>query len=119
MALEGLFHQIREEIPGYLAAAAGSFDGASFSSDGSSELLASKDALVGLVRMYHALYQGLGANIDFGSNDEVLISASRGFLLIRANHDRTRFVAVQLAASGNIGYLRFRMREYLRKVVAG
>jgi hypothetical protein len=34
------------------------------------------------------------------------------------HHDKGRYVAVTLSASGNIGYLRFRMRDYLRAAAA-
>lgn len=120
MAFDGLFEQIAQEMPGYTGAAAGSFDGAMFVTHGSgaAELTHARDGLLGVVRSWEAAYQSLGSVVDFGSNDEVLVSASKGFLLFRLNHDKQRFVVVHLAASGNIGYLRFRMREYLRRVSA-
>lgn len=119
MAHEALFAQIREEIPGFAAAAVGSFDGA-FATAGESghDLNPVRDALVALAKAWDLAYDELGGPVDFGSNDEVLVSASKGFLLIRVAHGSGKFVAVQLEASGNIGYLRFRMREYLRRAVA-
>lgn len=118
MAFEALFEQIAQEIPGYHGSVAGSFDGAMYVTHGAgaAELSASRDSLLGLVRAWGSAYPGLGGVVDFGSNDEILISASKGFLLLRLHHDKQRFVAVHLAASGNVGYLRFRMREYLRRV---
>jgi hypothetical protein len=118
MAADPLFAQIREEIPGYAAAAAGSFDGSLYWSHGGGDfdLAPARDAVLALVRAYHSTYEGLGGKIDFGSNDELLATASRGYLFVRVDHPRQRFVAVALKASGNIGYLRFRMREYLRQV---
>lgn len=118
MGFEGVLAQIRAEIPGFTAAAAGSLDGALFTSEGQGELAGSKEMLLSMLRGYHGTYEKMGGAVDFGSNDEFLISASKGFLLAKVHHEKSRFVVVHLASSGNIGYLRFRMREYLRKVAA-
>lgn len=120
MAIEQLFAQIREEIPGVIGAATGSFDGSSYQAQGwgSLDIPGARAPLCAMVKGWHDTYQTLGSVVDFGSNDEVLISASKGYLLVKANHDKSKFVAVFLAASGNIGYLRFRMREYLRVAVS-
>lgn len=75
--------------------------------------------LPALVARYHAVYEGLGGKIDFGGNDELLISASRGYLMIRADHASRQFVGVLLKSSGNLGYLRFRMRNYLKQISRG
>jgi hypothetical protein len=116
-----LFSLLRLEIPGYAGTVFGNIDGTSLYTDGypGEEGAAVGRALAGLARGHHALYQELGGAMDFGSNDEVLVTASRGFLLLRLHHERKRFIGVQLHASGNIGYLRFRMREYLRMVLEG
>jgi hypothetical protein len=119
MSLDELFSRIAEEMPGYLAAAAGSFQaGASFEahSTGSIDLTEKRDALLQMIRSYNDTYLGLGGSIDLGSNDEILITASRVYLLVKVDHDQQRFIAVMLAASGNIGYLRFRIRDYLRQL---
>ncbi len=114
--MEQLFRTIEEEIPGYLAAAAGSLDGAGFSthSAGDLDLAEGREPFLQMIRSYDALYRAMGGAIDLGSNDEVLITASRVYLLIKVDHGAQRFVAVLLGSSGNIGYLRFRMRDYLR-----
>lgn len=117
--MDELFSRILEEIPGYLAAAAGSVGGqGGFYSHakGSIDLAEQRDALVQMVRGYMDAYQGLGGAIDLGSNDELLITASRAYLLIKVDHGQHRFLAVLLNSSGNIGYLRFRMRDYLRQM---
>lgn len=120
MATHDLFSRMREEIPGLTAAAAGSFDTESFatwSAGAHQDLGEVRTALRILVGGYDALYAGLGGAMEFGSGDELLISASRGYLLVKVSHERRRFVAVLLESSGNIGYLRFRMRDYLRRAM--
>lgn len=114
-----LFDQIRAEIPGYLGAAYGTIDGSNFQSHttGELDLAHIRGPLAGLMTAWHQSYEGLGGAVDFGSNDEVLMSASRGFILVRMNHSKKRFVAVALKASGNLGYLRFRLRGWL-KIIA-
>lgn len=120
--MEKLFASIEEEMPGYLAAAGGSVasEGGFWShSLGSIDLAEQRDALIRMVQGYVTLYEGLGGAIDLGSNDEILITASRIYLLIKIDHAHKRFLAVSLDSNGNIGYLRFRMREYLRRVPLG
>ena len=118
MALDGLFDLIRDEIPGAAAAVVGSVSGALHTRTYKGVDPASVEApLREIVGAWHHLYAGLGGPVDFGSNDEVLISASRGYLLLKVHHDSGRFIGVFLSADGNIGYLRFRMREYLRRVL--
>lgn len=119
MSPDELFSRIAEEMPGYLAAATGSLEaGASFQahSTGSIDLTEKRESLLQMIRSYDDTYLGLGGSIDLGSNDEILITASRVYLLIKVDHDQQQFLAVMLAASGNIGYLRFRMRDYLRQL---
>lgn len=119
-AMERLLQQVREEIPGVTGVAVGTFDGATWASRswGSLDVASARAPLAALVRSWHETYEAVGGAVDFGSHDEILVSASKGYLLVRASHDRARFVAVFLEASGNIGYLRFRMREYLRVAAA-
>lgn len=116
MSVTSLFTQIEQEMPGYLSAAVGSLDaGGAFSSHsaGDLDLGEQPDALRAMLRDYSTLYEGLGGRIDLGSNDEVLISATRSYILAKLDHRANRFVAVLLSSNGNIGYLRFRMRQYL------
>lgn len=119
---ETLFKRMEEEMPGYVAAAVGTLEpGGSFASHvaGDLDLAEVRDPLVRMLTSYSELYRGLGGALDFGSGDELLISASRAYLLVKVAHDRKRFVAVLLSSNGNIGYLRFRMREYLRMALNG
>lgn len=119
MDLDVLFSRIVEEMPGYLAAAAGSLKpGSKFysHSSGRLDLADTQDRILKLVQDYVGIYDDLGGAIDFGSNDEILITASHVYLLIKIDHNSQRFIAVLLGSNGNIGYLRFRMRNYLRLV---
>lgn len=120
MSTNDLFARMREEIPGFTAAAAGSYENdgyATTTTSGKLDLAEVRPALRALVAAFDAVHKGLGGAMELGSNDELLLSASRGYLLIKVNHERRRFVAVLLESSGNIGYLRFRMRDYLRRAV--
>ena len=119
MELDVLFSRIVEEMPGYLAAAVGSFDPDSkfySHTTGDIDLSYMRNTIPKMVQNYADIYNGLGGAIDLGSNDEILITASRVYLLIKINHERHQFVAVLLSSSGNIGYLRFRIRDYLRLI---
>ena len=119
MELDVLFARIVEEMPGYRAAAAGSMKpGGRFYSHsaGSLDLADTQDKILKLVQAYDGIYDDLGGAIDFGSNDEILITASHVYLLIKIDHNNQRFIAVLLGSNGNIGYLRFRIRDYLRQV---
>ncbi len=120
--MEELFASIEEEIPGYVASAGGAVDlqGGFWShSRGAIDLAEQRDALIRMAQDYATLYEGLGGAIDLGSNDEMLVTASRIYILIKVDHAHQRFLAVALDSSGNIGYLRFRMRDYLRRMSAG
>ena len=119
MELDVLFARIVEEMPGYLAAAAGSLKPGSIfysHSSGNIDLADTQDRILKMVQDYVGIYEDLGGAIDFGSNDEILITASHVYLLIKVDHNRQRFIAVLLGSNGNIGYLRFRIRNYLRQV---
>lgn len=120
MAAQILFERIREEIPGAQAAAIGSVREGTFVTRRweDHDLGPLERPLRELVRAWTEMYEGLGGPVDFGSNDEVLVSASRGYLLVRVHHASGRFVAVLLSADGNIGYLRFKIRDYLRAALA-
>jgi predicted regulator of Ras-like GTPase activity (Roadblock/LC7/MglB family) len=119
MSQEALFAQIQEEIPGYAGTVVGNLDGSGYASHsvGDQDLAALKQAIPQMLRTYHEVYEGLGGPIDFGSNDELLMSATRGYLLVKVNHEKKRFVGVLLKSSGNLGYLRFRMRNYIKQAV--
>lgn len=110
-----VFAMIKDEIPGFNGAAVGALDGSSYESAGG-DLGAVGADLAAIARSWHQTWNDLGAAVDFGSNDDVLISATKGYLLIKVNHDKQTFLAVALLANGNIGYLRFRMRDYLRRI---
>lgn len=112
-----LFALIKDEIPGYSGATIGNLDGSGFEAD-TGDLSTVGPDLAAMARSWHQTWKDLGGAVDFGSNDDLLISASKGYLLIKVAHDRQRFLAVALHANGNIGYLRFRMREYLRRTLA-
>ncbi len=112
-----LFALVKDEVPGYNGAAIGNLDGTGFEAD-QCDLASVGADLAAMARSWHQTWKDLGGAVDFGSNDDLLISASKGYLLIKVSHDRQRFIAVALHANGNIGYLRFRMREYLRRANA-
>jgi len=116
-----LFAQIEREMPGYLSAAIGSLDNSSAMSVHAAGGLSLDEAaapLVAMVKAYTDTYEALGGRIDMGSNDEVLISASKGYLLIKVDHRSRRFIAVLLSSNGNIGFLRFQLRTWIRKLSA-
>ena len=116
-----LAQQVHTEIPGVTAVAFGGVRGGSFHTQSWGASAAPEGLrtdLEAIVRAWNTAYADLGGPIDFGSNDEILISASKGYLLIKVHHDSGRYVAVILSASGNIGYLRFKMRDYLRAAAA-
>lgn len=121
MTTHPMFERIQLETPGYAAAAIGSLDGREFMSHTVTgfDLGGVRTALVSLARSSGEVWEGLGGAMDFGSNDELLFSASRGFLLVRIDHPTGRFLAVMLESSGNIGYLRLNMRTWLRLLVRG
>ncbi|MEQ1506241.1 MAG: hypothetical protein ABMB14_28680 [Myxococcota bacterium] len=110
--------RIHRELPGYQAAISGPLDEDRFEVHGipGHDLAPLAPTLRALALQWSVLYDGLGGAYDFGSNDEVLISASRGFVLLRVDHPRRRYLAVQISSSGNVGYLRFRMRQWLKEL---
>lgn len=110
-----LFAMIKDEIPGYNGAAFGALDGSGYEADGADMNAVSGD-LCSIARSWHQTWKDLGGAVDFGSNDDVLVSATKGYLLVKVNHDKQTFLVVALKANGNIGYLRFRMRDYLRRI---
>lgn len=115
--MDALFALIQEEIPGYAGAVVGNLDGTGYTCHSIDDMgFASLNMLIPtLVRTYSEVYEGLGGAIDFGSNDELLLSATKGYLLFKVNREKKRFVGVLLKSSGNLGYLRFRMRHYIRQ----
>lgn len=112
------FDEMKVELPGYAGAGFGTLDGRAIHVDG---MLAPPEVLKDLAAIAESwarTYDALGGAVDFGSNDEVLISATKGYVILRVHHPSRRFLAVALGASGNIGYLRFRMRGWLRALTA-
>ena len=120
MNAEQLLDLIHAEIPGVTGAVVGATEDGPFHARTWSRTDPGtiREELVDMVRSWRRAYETLGGALDFGSNDEILVSASRGYLLMRVHHDSGRFVAVLLSASGNLGYLRFRVRSYLRSAAA-
>lgn len=116
-AAEHLFALVKTEIPGYNGLSMGNLDGTGYEAD-ACDLAHVGGHISALARAWHLAWTDLGSAVDFGSNDDLLVSASKGYILIKVAHDRQRFIAVALHADGNIGYLRFRMREYLRRALA-
>ncbi len=120
--MDRLFARIREEMPGYLAAASGSIEsGGSFTTHhtGHLDLAEARDGLVRMISGFAQTYNALGGRVDLGSNDEVLLTASRAYLLIKVDHASGRFLAVLLSSDGNIGYLRYKMRAWIRDAANG
>lgn len=109
-----IFDEMREELPGYTGALYGSTDGGVHEATGTLDDADVRRHLAALASAWHGTYAALGGPVDFGSNDEVLVSASKGYVLLRVHHASGRFLAVALGPSGNIGYLRFRLRNWLR-----
>ena len=116
-----LFERMREEIPGFLAAAVGDTGGGTWRSSGVAghDLEASREGIRAMAVAWQKVYAELGGRVDFGSHDEVLATATRGYLLVQVDHGSGRFVAVHLDSDGNIGYLRFRLRAWLKELSAG
>lgn len=115
-----LFQRIHDEIEGADAAATGSLREGTFAAQrwGTLDVSELGRAVRELVHAWTELYAGLGGAVGFGSDDEIVACASRGTLLVRVHHASGRYVAVVLSDRGNLGYLRFRMRDYLRAVLA-
>jgi predicted regulator of Ras-like GTPase activity (Roadblock/LC7/MglB family) len=120
MSINELLQQIEEEIPGYEAAIAGELGGPVLGShqSGQLDLAAQAASLDSMVSAYHDAYDGLGGILSLGGNDEILVTTSKHYLLTRLDHERKRFLTVAIAASGNIGYLRIKMKRYLVSVLA-
>lgn len=116
-----LFERIEDEIPGYLSAAVGSIRGGgtmAFHAAKGLSLSEGEEPLGRVARAFADLYEALGGRVDMGSNDDLLVTASRGYILVKLDHGSGRFIAVLLSSSGNIGFLRFQIRAYLRDLVS-
>lgn len=115
MNFDEIFAHIQEEIPGYEAAMVGNLAGDNMGvhSGGGLDLGVQAAQLGAMVAAYHQAYDGLGGILSLGGNDEVLISTSKHYFLTRLHHGKGRFLMVAIAASGNIGYLRIKMKRYL------
>ncbi len=120
MTVDEIFQRIGEEIPGYEAAAAATLDGALLGSHhaGELDLTVQMSSLTTMVNAYHDAYEGLGGILTFGGNDEILVTTSKHYLLTRLDHKQRRFLTVAIAAAGNIGYLRIKMKRYLAELLA-
>ncbi len=115
------FSELREVMPGYRAAAVGRLDDQLFVADEQAprSLAGMRGALLELARGQRAVYDELGGVLDFGAADELLMSANRGYLLLKIHHASGVWVAVWLGAEGNIGYLRVWMRRFLAEIARG
>jgi len=121
MAHEAVLSRIPTEIPGHEAALAATFDGAVVGavSEGEIDLGAQAERYAALVRAHHEAYEALGGIITMGGHDEILITTTKHYILIRPNHGKKIFLAVAIASSGNVGYLRLKMKRYLDEIVRG
>ena len=121
MAIETIFTRFPDEIPGYEAAVAARFDGTVLGSHsgGTVDLPAQASRLATLAGAYHDAYEGLGGIITMGGNDEILVTTTKHYILLRPDHGRGVFLAIAIASSGNIGYLRLKMKRYLTEIVRG
>lgn|GEM_PF-2063223 len=111
------FRTLEDEMPGFRSAAVGQLDQPgqlTVHAVGDLSLDEASAELSAMVGGFVGTYAALGGRIDLGSNDELLVSASKGYLLVKVDHRSKRFVAVLLSSSGNIGFLRFRLRAMLR-----
>lgn len=108
------FDEMKQELPGYTGALFGGTDGRVHQASGSLDEPEVKRHLASLAAAWQGAYEAVGGPVDFGSNDEILVSASKGYVILRVHHASSRFLAVALGPSGNIGYLRFRLRAWLR-----
>ncbi len=117
VSLPDRFARLEQEMPGFLSAAVGHLDRPgelTVHTAGGLSLGEAEAELGAMVAGFAATYEALGGRIDLGSNDELLVSASKGYLLAKVDHRSRRYVAVLLSSSGNIGFLRFQLRGFLR-----
>jgi len=121
MAHEAVLSRIPAEIPGYEASLAATFDGAVLGSgsEGAVDLGAQAERYAAMVLAHHEAYEALGGIISMGGNDEILITTTKHYILIRPHHGKRIFLAVAIASSGNVGYLRLKMKRYLDEIVRG
>jgi len=121
MAIQEIVDRVAEEIPGFEALLAGGFDGSVLGSHstGGLDLAAQAAEIATMARAYHQAYEGLGGIITMGGNDEVLVKTTRHYILIRPHHGSGRYLAIAIASSGNVGYLRLKMKRYLDEIVRG
>ncbi|NOZ93365.1 MAG: hypothetical protein GXP47_01330 [Acidobacteria bacterium] len=121
MDLQSLFARLPEEIPGYEAALAARFDGTMLGSHtlGSLDLAGRLGDFVAMARSYHEAWEAFGGIIAMGGNDEILVTTTKHYILLRPHHGKGVFLAVAIASSGNIGYLRLKMKRYLDEIVRG
>ncbi len=121
MSYESLFVRLPEEIPGYEAAVVARLDGTLLGSHSAGTLdLASRTAdFVAMARSYHEAWEALGGVISMGGNDEILVTTTKHYILLRPHHGKGVFLAVAIASSGNLGYLRLKMKRYLDEIVRG
>jgi predicted regulator of Ras-like GTPase activity (Roadblock/LC7/MglB family) len=121
VAIENVFARFSEEIPGYEAAVAAQLDGTVLAAHagGSLDLPAQAGRLAAMASAYHEAYEGLGGIIEMGGNDEILVTTTKHYILIRPDHGRGVFLAIAIASSGNIGFLRLKMKRYLAEIVRG
>ena len=121
MPVDTIFSRLPEEVPGYEAAVAARFDGTVLGGHGGEtlDLPAQAGRLAAMAQAYHQAYEALGGIISMGGNDEILVTTTKHYILLRPDHGRGLFLAIAIASSGNIGYLRLKMKRYLAEIVRG
>lgn len=110
---------LRSGLPAFVGAALGRLDDPDGIRwiDGDAALQDAAQPLITMLEAWQQAYSALGGRVDVGSEDEVLISASRLYLLARVDHRTRHFVLVGLGSEGNVAYLRYRLRGLLKRFV--
>ncbi len=121
MGIQAVVDRVAEEIPGFEALVAGGFDGSVLGSHstGALDLGGRATEMAAMARAYHEAYEGMGGIITMGGNDEILVTTTRHYILIRPDHQKGLYLAIAIASSGNVGYLRLKMKRYLDEIVRG
>ncbi len=121
MTIETITSRIADEIPGFEALLAGGFDGSVLGSHaaGPVDLGARAAEFAAMARAYHEAYEAMGGILTMGGNDEILVTTTKHYILVRPHHGKGFFLAVAIASSGNVGYLRLKMKRYLDEIARG
>ena len=116
--MDAIIDDLRAGLPGFQGAALGRLDHPDEVrwTDAGFDLAEAAEPLLDLLTAWQRAYDALGGRVDVGSEDEVLVSASKGYLLARIDHRTRWFVLVSLGSSGNVGFLRYRLRAVLKRL---